>query len=68
MTVETLKDCPFCGGRGEVKRRFVRKYEDDDMGYNLETRFVIRCVTCNATTRLSFTKEDASEMWNRRTK
>jgi len=52
--METLKPCPFCGGKAEV-RLFWGNY-------------VISCKGCPGGTfpRKGMTKEEAIEVWNRR--
>lgn len=52
---EQLKPCPFCGGEAIlIKEKII-------------TRFYVECKKCSAMTNLFTTKEEAIEVWNRRT-
>lgn len=54
--IKELKPCPFCGARAQM---FVS--EDD------ENAFYVECDCCLVRTDDYFDKNDAVEVWNRRT-
>lgn len=43
----TLKPCPFCGGRGEVR---LMELSVDREGRGIDEMYTVRCRDCNATT------------------
>ena len=60
---EKLKPCPFCGGEAMVANA-TREY----LSGKTEERFAINCISCGANGGDKKTKEEAIEIWNRRTK
>lgn len=61
MNAVNLKPCPFCGGKADF----------DERQCNDEFAYCVECVTpdcdCFVRTVWCATKEEAAEMWNRRT-
>ncbi len=55
---ETLKPCPFCGGKGVVFDQ-----EQNDCNYS---DFTVECSACNAITAQYLYKNKAIEAWNKR--
>lgn len=67
---EKLKPCPFCGGKGKIKREMVNDYWFDDL-VTIQFLFV-KCTKCDAISKKIkisekyIAVEKAIEAWNRR--
>lgn len=64
--MEKLKPCPFCGGEAE-KSYIKRKKLFAKFMFPYNSHYVyIRCKVCGATSKVKWSKEEATEAWNRR--
>lgn len=61
-----LKDCPFCGGKAELKEN---EYVRDNHNPN-EKRWFVRCMSfdCGTSQGWLYKKEHAIRLWNIRNK
>ena len=60
---QTLKPCPFCGGKAEI--RHVQAYYDDKRGKYLG--YFVICKNCLTSGDNYATEAQAANAWNRRT-
>lgn len=72
MNNEKLKPCPFCGGKGKIKREMENDYWFD-VPVTISFLFV-KCTKCDAISKKFkisekyIAVEKATEAWNRRVK
>ena len=60
-----IKDCPFCGGIGNMGR--VDRYPDCDIQED-KYAYYIRCVSCACEGPWAKSESSATKLWNTRTR